>query len=320
MDQLSHCDDRFKMPGTYVDPHKTGKEFLHKICIVGDMGTGKTALCRRLCHKEFSIAYKNTIGVDFALECVKVDGDTFRMQYWDIAGPERLGNMTKVYYIEANAFFVMIDATRLATTEGAIKWKKDVDTKWTLPEFTTPTNPVILLVNKMDLIPEQDQSELKLKYDTFCTEHGFHSWFPISVKDDTGVTLARDTMINICKNIISREPEEKTEVQIPAPVKSTPIPVAEEKLTTEKFITEILLIFKSRYGRSDSELVKQFRNVLLNLYFSPELESTRNDMQSDEKLKKLIQGIHYILIDETTTDSLKTTRILNFIMDYGKPF
>jgi small GTP-binding protein len=322
-------DDRFKMPSTYVDPYKVGKEYLHKICIVGDLGTGKSALSKRLCQKTFSIAYKSTIGVDFGLEVVKADGDIYRMQYWDIAGQERFGNMTKVYYVAADAFFVMIDASRLGTEEGAIKWKKDVDAKFNLPEFTTPMNPVILLVNKMDLIAEQDKPELKLKYDTFCTEHGFNSWLPISVKDDIGVTFARDMMVTICKNIVSREPKVEAKVTVPTPVKPsdnsnqvkpTPTPKPEQKLTSDMFSKEILLIFKAKYGNDNSHLVALLRDMLLGLYFAPELESTRKDIKTDEKLKKLISGIHDILTDETTTDSTKAIRILNFIMDYGKPF
>lgn len=326
MEQPTHCnepitvvtDDRFKMPDTYTDPNIVGKEYLHKICIVGDIGTGKSALVKRLCRKEFSILYKNTIGVDFGLEVVKVDGDTFRMQYWDLAGQERLGNMTKVYYVEANGFFVMIDATRLSTMDGAIKWKKDIDTKFNLPEFTTPTNPIILLVNKMDLLNEEEKSQLKSKYDNFCTENRFHSWIPISVKDNIGTTLARDRMIAICKNIVSREPAEKEEISIPTPVRSIP-KIVHRKLTDKMLVSEILLIIQNKFGKNNSEIISEIRFILCNLYYAPELEPVRIEITTnvDENLKKVISNIHEILIDEATTDLVKVTRISNFIMDYG---
>lgn len=51
------------------------------------------------------------------------------MQLWDIAGQERFGNMTRVYYKEAVGAFVVFDVTRFQTYEAASKWKSDIDSK-----------------------------------------------------------------------------------------------------------------------------------------------------------------------------------------------
>ena len=58
----------------------------------------------------------------------------FRLQLWDIAGQERFGNMTRVYYKEAVGAFVVFDVTRMETFAAVEKWKNDLDTKVLLPD------------------------------------------------------------------------------------------------------------------------------------------------------------------------------------------
>jgi Ras-related protein Rab-32 len=68
--------------------------------------------------------------VDFALKVINWDQNTVvRLQLWDIAGQERFGNMTRVYYREAVGAFVVFDVTRVATFEAVQKWKNDIDSK-----------------------------------------------------------------------------------------------------------------------------------------------------------------------------------------------
>jgi GTPase SAR1 family protein len=70
------------------------------------------------------------------------------LQLWDIAGQERFGNMTRVYYKEAVGAMVVFDVTRVNTFEAVQKWKNDIDAKVTLPPDDRPI-PVVLLANKV---------------------------------------------------------------------------------------------------------------------------------------------------------------------------
>lgn len=91
------------------------------------------------------------IGVDFALKVLRWDPDTVvRLQLWDIAGQERFGSMTRVYYKEAVGAFVVFDVTRSATLEAVPKWKADLDAKVALPDGRPI--PTVLLANKVSFL------------------------------------------------------------------------------------------------------------------------------------------------------------------------
>lgn len=88
------------------------------------------------------------IGVDFALKILNWDKQTkIRLQLWDVAGQERYGNMTRVYYKEAVGAFIVCDAARPETLINALRWKDDVDMKLYLPDGQNV--PCVLLANKV---------------------------------------------------------------------------------------------------------------------------------------------------------------------------
>ncbi|KAM4695984.1 ras-related protein Rab-38-like [Rhinophrynus dorsalis] len=128
------------------------REFLCKVLVVGDLGVGKTSIIQRYVHNIFSQCYRATIGVDFALKVLNWDQDTVvRLQLWDIAGQERFGHMTRLYYREAVGALIVCDIGRAATLDSVRRWKEDLDCKVSLKNGKPI--PVILLGNKCDQIP-----------------------------------------------------------------------------------------------------------------------------------------------------------------------
>jgi len=169
-------------------------EYLYKVLVVGDIGTGKTSIIKRFVHNIFSMHYKSTIGVDFALKVINWDNKTVvRLQLWDIAGQERFGNMTRVYYKEAVGAFVVFDVTRVNTFEAVQKWKNDIDAKVTLPPDERPI-PVVLLANKCDLARD-GFARNTAQMDKYCEEHGFAGWFETSAKDNVGIDTAAKFLV-----------------------------------------------------------------------------------------------------------------------------
>jgi small GTP-binding protein len=193
------------------------KELLFKVLVVGDIGTGKTSIIKRYVHNIFSMHYKSTIGVEFALKVINWDKNTeIRLQLWDIAGQERFGKMTRVYYKEAVAAFVVFDVTRIATFEAASKWKADIDDKVTVGAEEKPI-PVVLLANKADLakdgLPKSSQ-----ELDDFCEAHGFAGWFETSAKENIGVDKASKFLIQrILENTYTAKEDDSNVIDPSAP-------------------------------------------------------------------------------------------------------
>ncbi|KAL0484662.1 Ras-related protein Rab [Acrasis kona] len=191
-------------------------EYLYKILVVGDIGTGKTSIIKRYVHNIFSNSYKSTIGVDFALKVLTYDNNTIiRLQLWDIAGQERFGNMTRVYYKEAVGAFVVFDVTRPPTFDAVQKWKTDIEHKVFLPD-ERPI-PCVLLANKSDMSPAVDIKNETMN--NYCAENGFVGWFETSAKENKNIEEAARFLVDkILENYIEVKQEDPEALKIGNPV------------------------------------------------------------------------------------------------------
>ena len=87
-------------------------EYIFKVLVVGELGSGKTSIIKRYVHQFFSEHYRATIGVDFATKCVEVEGKTVKVQIWDTAGQERYQPMAGAFYRGALGALLVYDITR----------------------------------------------------------------------------------------------------------------------------------------------------------------------------------------------------------------
>eukprot|EP00002_Diphylleia_rotans_P016814 TRINITY_DN3264_c0_g2_i2.p1 TRINITY_DN3264_c0_g2~~TRINITY_DN3264_c0_g2_i2.p1 ORF type:complete len:169 (-),score=37.53 TRINITY_DN3264_c0_g2_i2:37-543(-) len=124
------------------------EQHLYKVVFLGDYACGKTSLIRRYVEGTFTPNYKLTIGVDFAVKNVEWnDSTTVSLQLWDVAGHERFGCMTSVYYKYAIAAIIVYDLSRPSTFDPVLKWRDDLNSKVVLSN-DEPV-PVVLLANKV---------------------------------------------------------------------------------------------------------------------------------------------------------------------------
>ncbi|XP_059483118.1 ras-related protein Rab-32B-like isoform X4 [Neocloeon triangulifer] len=144
-----------------------------------------------LCGGRFSPTYKITIGADFSLKQLRWNRTTkINLQLWDIAGHERYGYMTRVYYKYAVAAAVVFDVSRMETFQLAHKWIQDIREKVTMPDGSPI--PIVLLANKSDLTEGIIQTDVISRY---CREYAIGAWFITSAKDNVNIDEAMGYLV-----------------------------------------------------------------------------------------------------------------------------
>ena len=65
-----------------------------------------------------SLRYTSTIGVDFEIKSLDLDGRLVSLQIWDTAGQERFRTITTSYYRSADAIVLVYDTTEAKSFEA----------------------------------------------------------------------------------------------------------------------------------------------------------------------------------------------------------
>ncbi|KAK7863344.1 hypothetical protein R5R35_009698 [Gryllus longicercus] len=172
-------------------PSAPPRELLFKFLVIGDYGVGKTAIVRRYTEGKFSSNYKITIGADFAIKSLQWDpGTKVNLQLWDIAGHERFGYMTRVYFKYAVAAAVVFDVSRIATFQSVQKWLTDLREKVSLQDGSPV--PVVLLANKCDIAAASVPTDLVAR---FCRDNGLVAWYLTSAKENIAIDEAMACLV-----------------------------------------------------------------------------------------------------------------------------
>uniref|UniRef100_G1LSD0 RAS and EF-hand domain containing n=1 Tax=Ailuropoda melanoleuca TaxID=9646 RepID=G1LSD0_AILME len=127
------------------DPKSSSSQRAYKIVLAGDAAVGKSSFLMRLCKNEFRGNTSATLGVDFQMKTLIVDGERTVLQLWDTAGQERFRSIAKSYFRRSDGVLLLYDVTCEKSFLNVREWVDMIE------DATQESIPIMLVGNKADL-------------------------------------------------------------------------------------------------------------------------------------------------------------------------
>ncbi|MFX1564563.1 MAG: Rab family GTPase [Promethearchaeota archaeon] len=156
------------------------RQYVLKVCVVGDGAVGKTSLIIRYTEGHFRESYIMTVGTSFAVKELTFGDTLVRLQLWDLAGQPHFSSVRPVFYRGAAGIILVYDVTRRSTFDAIPAWYTEVSQ-------VTGNVPTVLLANKVDLV---DQSQTTTEEGMAYAQQLGWGYFETSAKEGKGVTDA----------------------------------------------------------------------------------------------------------------------------------
>lgn len=172
-------------------------DYLFKLLLIGDSGVGKSCLLLRFADDTYTQSYISTIGVDFKIRTIELEGKTVKLQIWDTAGQERFRTITSSYYRGAHGIIIVYDVTDRESFTNVRHWIQEID------KYAADGVKKLLVGNKCDL-----SSKKVVSYDEakeLADSLGI-SFMETSAKNSHNVELSFQQMATDIKQTVQNKP------------------------------------------------------------------------------------------------------------------
>ncbi|CAN6359830.1 unnamed protein product, partial [Urochloa humidicola] len=179
-------------------------DYLIKLLLIGDSGVGKSCLLLRFSDGSFTTSFITTIGIDFKIRTIELDGKRIKLQIWDTAGQERFRTITTAYYRGAMGILLVYDVTDESSFNNIRNWIRNIE------QHASDNVNKILVGNKADM-DESKRAVPTAKGQALADEYGI-KFFETSAKTNLNVeqvffSIARDIKQRLAET--DSKPEDK---------------------------------------------------------------------------------------------------------------
>ena len=126
-----------------MDENEKGDVTL-KILVLGDTAVGKTCLLLKYVDGFFPDNYISTVGVEYKIKVVELNGTKIILKIWDTCGQERYKSLAKTFIKDADGILFVYDISNKQSFEHIKDWIRE-------SEEANGEFQKIVLGNKIDL-------------------------------------------------------------------------------------------------------------------------------------------------------------------------
>ncbi|RNA43367.1 ras-related Rab-10 [Brachionus plicatilis] len=175
-----------------------------KVLLIGESSVGKSSIILRYTDNSFDENFVSTIGIDFKIKTLEIQGKTIKLQIWDTAGQERFHSVTYSFYRGAHAILLVYDITQARSFSSLATWLRNIEQYLYLFQHAENDTLKYIVGNKCDC------TELRVvqkKEGEQIAEKFMAEFFETSAKMNTNI----DSLFkNICYKILAKKQSEKS--------------------------------------------------------------------------------------------------------------
>jgi len=177
-------------------------DYLVKLLLIGDSSVGKSSLLFRFADNKFSPDYMSTIGIDYKIKTIEIDGVRLKIEVWDTAGQERFRTITTAYYRGAQGILLVFDVTSERSFKQVQEWLT------LIKKHAADDVSILLVANKADVVgPARAVSTTRLE--AFANEQGL-KWIETSALSGHNV---EQVFAELGKDVLTRLEKKKQKTE-----------------------------------------------------------------------------------------------------------